>query len=204
MYSTYPLIRTPKGISVLFELTNVRIIGIKTLLNQGTWQFVRNYEKFELSGIRINGYLVLYFLTFLWHIQFELAPVTRTPALNKNHLDESNTNTNPKQTQHNQKKKTNSRQHVNKATLNDNTRLDTSVQQDESILFEKQLATFVSSQAKEMEFPPHLTPKQRALVHEKAEEHGLVHVSKGDGVKRRIVVSKIEDSSQKTKGANSS
>ena len=42
---------------MLFELTKVRIIGIKTLLNQaqGTWEFDRNNEKFELSGIRING-----------------------------------------------------------------------------------------------------------------------------------------------------
>ena len=29
----------------------VRIIGIKT---RGTWEFVRNNEKFELSGIRVN------------------------------------------------------------------------------------------------------------------------------------------------------
>ena len=46
--------------SVLFELTNVRIIGIKTLLNQvqETWEFVRNNEEFELSGIRNNGFLL--------------------------------------------------------------------------------------------------------------------------------------------------
>ena len=40
-----------------FELTNVRIIGIKTLLNQaqGNWEIVRDNEKFEFSGIQING-----------------------------------------------------------------------------------------------------------------------------------------------------
>ena len=59
-YSTHPLIRTRKGLSVLFELTNVRIIGIKTLLNQaqGTWEFVRKNKKFELSDIRINGFVL--------------------------------------------------------------------------------------------------------------------------------------------------
>ena len=54
-------LRTRKGLSVLFELTNAQIVGIKTLLNQakGTWEFIRNNEKFELSGIRINGCVII-------------------------------------------------------------------------------------------------------------------------------------------------
>ena len=44
-YSPHPSIRTHKGLVT------------KTLLNQAqeTWEFDRNNEKFELSGIRING-----------------------------------------------------------------------------------------------------------------------------------------------------
>ena len=43
----------------MFELSKFELSGTKykTLLNQvqGTWEFVRNNEKFELSGIQING-----------------------------------------------------------------------------------------------------------------------------------------------------
>ena len=43
----------------MFELSKFELSGTKykTLLSQvqGTWEFVRNNEMFELSGIRING-----------------------------------------------------------------------------------------------------------------------------------------------------
>ena len=47
----------------MFELSKFELSGTKykTLLSQvqGTWEFVRNNEMFELSGIQING-CVLY------------------------------------------------------------------------------------------------------------------------------------------------
>ena len=47
----------------MFELSEY-----KTLLNQaqGTWEFGRNNEKFELSGIRINGRLLYVYQKFFF------------------------------------------------------------------------------------------------------------------------------------------
>lgn len=138
---------------------------------------------------------------FVFFFQFELPSVE---TLDRKHHGGQQSNIKSKNSQHELNEKTNSQQDVNVPRLNKNTRRDTqsSLLQEESVLFEKQLAKFVSSQAKELEFPPHLTPKQRALVHEKAEEHGLVHVSKGDGINRRIVVSKKDDPSQRRQGTS--
>jgi len=58
----------------MFELSEY-----KTLLNQaqGTWEFVRNNEKFELSGIRINGCLLYLKVSVLFFEFFEPQPYPR-------------------------------------------------------------------------------------------------------------------------------
>lgn len=56
---------------------------------------------------------------------------------------------------------------------------------------EAQIEAFVNDEvARELEFPATFNSYHRMLVHEVAEERGLVHGSKGEGAKRRIVVSK--------------
>ena len=64
----------------MFELSKFELSGTKykTLLNQvqGTWEFVRNNEKFELSGIRINGCVLYYKNSDHFCKQFDLSKQT--------------------------------------------------------------------------------------------------------------------------------
>lgn len=45
-----------------------------------------------------------------------------------------------------------------------------------------------SSASVQIVLPPCLTARQRAVLHEVAEAHGLDHVSKGDGADRHLVL----------------
>lgn len=47
-----------------------------------------------------------------------------------------------------------------------------------------------------MSFPPCLTAKQRAVLHELAEQNNLGHVSRGEGEQRCIVLGKLQDAAE--------
>lgn len=55
----------------------------------------------------------------------------------------------------------------------------------------------------ELVFPCSLSAKERAFVHEMADQFGLLHVSCGEGVQRRIIVSRMTASSSGSSSSNS-
>eukprot|EP00002_Diphylleia_rotans_P020124 TRINITY_DN3900_c0_g1_i1.p1 TRINITY_DN3900_c0_g1~~TRINITY_DN3900_c0_g1_i1.p1 ORF type:complete len:1003 (+),score=233.75 TRINITY_DN3900_c0_g1_i1:48-3056(+) len=82
---------------------------------------------------------------------------------------------------------------ANKPQTTERTPFD-AAQDPESLAFEQstrqKIVDFQSSNEKSLAFPPTLDSRERLIVHQLAEELGLLHVSKGEGNARFITLSK--------------